>query len=67
MAEEQPSGNGTLVIAALLVLALLFSCYWILSVVNSGERPSVLWFGLAAALVVALGFVGYGYGYGRGR
>jgi hypothetical protein len=67
MAEEQPSGNGTLVIAALLVLALVFSCYWILSVVNSGERPSVLWFGLAAALVVTLGFLSYGYGFGRGR
>jgi hypothetical protein len=67
MAEEQPSGNGTLVIAALLVLALLFAAYWILGIVNSGERPSVLWFGLAAGLVVALGLVGYGSGFGRGR
>lgn len=58
MAEDE-SGNGTLIIAALLVLALLFAGYWINAVVNSGERPSVVWFVVAAASVVGLGLLAY--------
>lgn len=60
------SGNGTLVIAALLALGLVFAASWIVYYVQPGEDPHALlpWFGLAAGVIVAGGLVAY---LGRGR
>jgi hypothetical protein len=59
-------GNGTLVIAALLTLGLLFAAVWIVYYVTPGLDPRTLfsWFGLAAAVIVALGLLYYA-GWGR--
>lgn len=63
---SQPPEYGTLVIAALLVLALVFAGEWIITYVQPGGRPAALfpWFLGAAAAILALGFLVY---FGRGR
>jgi hypothetical protein len=50
---------GTLVIAALLLLALTFAGYWILFYVEPGHDPRALlpWFGGAAAAIVVAGIL----------
>ncbi len=59
-------GNGTLVIAALLTLALVFAAAWITFYVTPGRDPHTLypWFGAAALAIVVLGLLAYA---GRGR
>lgn len=58
---SEPSGNGTLVIAALLSLGLLFAASWIVLYVQPGGDPRTLvpWFGLAVAVILALAFFSY--------
>jgi uncharacterized membrane protein len=47
---------GTMVVGALLVLALLFAGHWIISYVTDGNPWTILpWFGLAAAAIILLG------------
>jgi hypothetical protein len=64
----EPRGNGTLVIAALLSLGLVFAASWILFYVEPGGDPRSLvpWFGAAVAVVVTLAFLGY-VRRGRGK
>jgi LPXTG-motif cell wall-anchored protein len=45
-----------MVVAALLVLALLFAGHWIISYVTDGNPWTILpWFGIAAAVIILLG------------
>ena len=59
MQKDEPPEHGTLVIAALLLLAISFAGSWILAYVRPGTNPwSILpWFGVAAAIIVILGIV----------
>jgi hypothetical protein len=68
MPESQPPEAGTLVIAALLVLALVFSGTWVVAYVTPGRDPTVLIprFAAAAAALVALAIFLY-VRRGRGR
>ena len=61
MPSYQPPEHGTLLIAALLILALLFAGYWIMTYVQPGANPWALlpWFGLAAAVIILLGLLTY--------
>lgn len=54
-----PRGAGTLTIAALLTLALVFAATWIVFYVTPGRDPASLfpWFGLAAAAIVVGGLI----------
>jgi len=56
MPESQPPEAGTLVIAALLVLALVFSGAWVVAYVTPGRDPTALIprFVAAAGALVAL-------------
>jgi len=66
MADSKPPESGTLVIAALLVLALIFAGSWVVAYVTPGGDPAALiprFVGAAVALV-ALAIVLYGR---RGR
>jgi hypothetical protein len=56
MADGTPEG-GTLIIAALLVLALGFAGYWIIQYAQTGGPPSGLlpWFGWGAVAIVIVG------------
>jgi hypothetical protein len=67
MTEPRPPEYGTLVIAALLILALLFAGAWISAYVSTDGVPHNLWqwYGGAAAAIVG-GAVLY-YLLGRGR
>ena len=66
MPTDTPSDYGTLVIAALLILALAFSGSWIFAYVEPGSNPWFLlpWFGVAAVVILVLGLVLY---LGRSR
>jgi hypothetical protein len=57
----QPPAYGTLVIAALLILALVFTGEWIITYVQPGGHPAALfpWFLAAAAAILLLGLVIY--------
>ncbi len=58
--DEQPQGNGTLVVAMLLILGLAFASYWIQSAVSvSGDYSFVPWFVAAVVAVLVLGFLAY--------
>jgi hypothetical protein len=52
---------GTLIIAALLILALMFAGYWIVTYVQLDANPwSILpWFGIAALAIVVVGLLAY--------
>ena len=54
-------GNGTLLIAVLLSLGLLFAGSWIVFYVTPGRDPRVLfrWFGLALATILAVALFAY--------
>jgi hypothetical protein len=56
-----PPESGTLVIAALLILALVFAGEWIITYVQPGGHPAALfpWFLGAAAAILVVGFVIY--------
>jgi hypothetical protein len=56
MASGTPEG-GTLIIAALLVLALMFAGYWIIQYAQTGGPPNAIvpWFGIGAAVIVVVG------------
>jgi len=56
MASGTPEG-GTLIIAALLVLALGFAGYWIILYAQTGGPPNTLlpWFGWSAVGIVIVG------------
>ena len=61
MATEAPADYGTLIISALLILALIFAGFWIIDYVAPASNPQALyrWFGTAAAIIVVLGLVNY--------
>jgi hypothetical protein len=68
MATQQPE-YGTLMIAALLILALLFAGQWIISYVTPGDDPHALfpWFGIGAAAIVVVGLGIYVFSGWRSR
>jgi hypothetical protein len=57
----EPPETGTLVISGLLLLALVFAGYWIVTYAKTGHAPWELlpWFGVAAVVIIAAGFVAY--------
>lgn len=59
MSSFEPPETGTLVIAALLLLALTLAGYWIDAYVGSAGRPWALlpWFGAGAAVIIVLGLL----------
>ncbi|MEW6268880.1 MAG: hypothetical protein AB1689_06230 [Thermodesulfobacteriota bacterium] len=63
MSSYQPE-SGTLLIAALLVLALAFAGAWIVAYVQPGGNPwhIVPWFLLAAGVVIVVGLLAVIYG-----
>lgn len=51
------SPKGTMVIAALLVLAIVFAGSWISTYAGGGDPWALLpWFGIAATVIIVLGF-----------
>jgi hypothetical protein len=67
MPSRTPEG-GTLIISALLILALGFAGYWIMRYAQTGGPPANIlpWFGSCAAVIVVVG-VGWMLLSGRRR
>ncbi len=61
MADSEPPEHSTLVIAALMILALAFAAAWIATYVEPGSNPRALlpWFGAGAAVIIIWGLVTY--------
>ncbi len=61
MADAEPPERGTLLIAALLLLALAFAGSWIAVYVEPGSNPKALlpWFGIGALVIIIWGLVNY--------
>jgi hypothetical protein len=59
MANDDPPEYGTLVTAALLILALAFAGYWIYSYVGDRGTPLAPWFAVAAIAIVVFAILNY--------
>jgi hypothetical protein len=59
VADEEPPEYGTMVTAALLILALAFAGYWIYTYVGDTGQPLAPWFAVAAVVVVVVGIANY--------
>ena len=59
MANDDSPEYGTLVTAALLILALAFAGYWIYSYVGDTGTPLAPWFGVAAIVIVVFALLNY--------
>jgi hypothetical protein len=61
MADDQSPEYGTLIISALLLLALAFAGCWIFYYARFGAAPWGLlpWFGAAGVVIIVLGLLNY--------
>ena len=59
MADQDPPEYGTLVTAALLILALAFAGYWIYTYVGDTGQPLTPWFGVAAVIIVLVAIANF--------
>ena len=63
MPPEQSPGKGTLILAALIVLGIVFAGHWIVSYVQSTNPWAIIpWYGVAAVLIIVLGNLSRGRG-----
>ncbi len=59
MATHQPFRGGSLTVAALIVLGLLFAGHWIVSYVDGDSDPWALtpWYGAVAVAIIVCGLL----------
>ena len=58
MLPEKSPGQGSLIVAALIVLGIVFAGHWIISYVNTNNPWSIIpWYGVAAVLIIVFGIV----------
>ena len=58
MPADKSSHEGSLVVAALIVLGLLFAGHWIVSYVQGTNPWAILpWYGLTAAIIIIFGIL----------
>ncbi|MGA6828070.1 hypothetical protein ACO9S2_10695 [Nitrospira sp. NS4] len=56
MPGEKPPREGSLVVAALIVLGLVFAGHWIVSYVKNTDPWAIMpWYGIAAAVIIVFG------------
>jgi len=69
MARQVAPEYSTILIAALLILALLFAGSWIFTYVQPGANPWALmpWFGIAALVILVVALVAYLFGTSSNR
>ena len=68
MPSDQPPREGSLIVAALIVLGLVFAGHWIVTYVkNSNPWALTPWYGVIAALIIVFGlFTNLRRGGGKG-
>ncbi len=58
MPADKSPREGSLIVAALIVLALLFAGHWIVTYVEDTNPWAIMpWYGLTAAVIIVLGLV----------
>ena len=63
MLPEKSPGQGSLIVAALIVLGIVFAGHWIVSYVQTSNPWAIVpWYGGAAALIVVFGILRRGGG-----
>jgi hypothetical protein len=68
MSPEKSPSQGSLIVAALIVLGILFTGHWIVSYVKTTDPWAIIpWYGIAAVLIIVLGNLRRGGGEGNGR
>ena len=56
MPPEKSPGQGSLIVAGLIVLGIVFAGHWIVSYVQSTNPWSIIpWYGVAAVLIIVFG------------
>jgi hypothetical protein len=56
MLPEKSPGKGTLIVAALIVLGIVFTGHWIISYVQTTNPWAIIpWYGVAAVLIIVFG------------
>ena len=56
MASEKPAGKGSLIVAALIVLGIVFTGHWIVSYVQTTNPWAIIpWYGVVAVLIIVVG------------
>jgi hypothetical protein len=56
MVPEKAPGKGSLVVAALIVLGIVFTGHWIISYVQTTNPWAIIpWYGVAAVLIIMFG------------
>ncbi|HKT34625.1 MAG TPA: hypothetical protein VJR03_07320 [Nitrospira sp.] len=56
MVPEKSPGKGSLIVAALIVLGIVFTGHWIVSYVQTTNPWAIIpWYGGAAVLIIVLG------------
>ena len=63
MPTENRSGQGSLIVAALIVLGIVFAEHWIISYVQTTNPWALIpWYGVAAVLIIVVGNLRRGSG-----
>ena len=58
MLPEKTPGQGSLIVAALIVLGIVFAGHWIINYVKTSNPWAIIpWYGVAAVLIVVFGIV----------
>ena len=56
MAPEKPPAKGSLIVAALIVLGIVFTGHWIVSYVQTTNPWAIIpWYGVVAVLIIVVG------------
>lgn len=55
---EKSHGQGSLIVAALIVLAIVFTGHWIVSYVRTTNPWAIIpWYGVGAVLIIVFGML----------
>lgn len=58
MSADQSPRQGSLVVAALIVLSIVFAGHWIVSYVKHSNPWAIMpWYGIAAAVIIVFGVI----------
>ena len=63
MLPEKSRGQGSLIVAALIVLGIVFAGHWIVSYVHTSNPWAIIpWYGVSAVLIIVFGILRRGGG-----
>ena len=58
MVPEKSPGQGSFIVAGLIVLGILFAGHWIVSYVQTTNPWAIIpWYGVAAVLIIVFGII----------